>query len=101
MEICNIAPQTCPRRTIRCVTSRTAMSKPSGGIRSYLAVRLWLANAGCCHCLYLQCWLFEVLLVQTVNLILYGVRTLVHKPPLKREGDQRSWWRDSPVKYIF
>ncbi len=58
------------------------MSKPSGGIRSYLAVRLWLANAGGCPCLYLQCWLFEVLLVQTVNLILYGVRKFVYKAPL-------------------
>ncbi len=28
------------------------MLKPSGGIRSFLAVRLWLANADCCPCLY-------------------------------------------------
>ena len=34
------------------VTSSAAMSKPSGGIRSYLAVCLGLANAGCCPCLY-------------------------------------------------
>ena len=59
------------------VTSSAATPEPSGGIRSYLAVRLGLANAGGCPCLYLQCWLFEVLLVQTVNLILYGVRKLV------------------------
>ncbi|MFR4836480.1 hypothetical protein [Ruminococcus callidus] len=38
-----------------------------------LAVRLGLANAGGCPCLYLQCWFFEMLLVQAGNLILYGV----------------------------
>ena len=38
-----------------------------------LAVRLGLANAGGCPCLYLQCWFFEVLLVRAGNLILYGV----------------------------
>ena len=37
----------------RSATSSAAMSKPSGGIRSFLAVRLWLANAGGCLCLYL------------------------------------------------
>ena len=36
----------------RSILSSVAMSKPSGGIRSFLAVRLWLANAGCCPCLY-------------------------------------------------
>ena len=36
----------------RSILSRAAVSKPSGGIRSYLAVRLWLANAGGCPCLY-------------------------------------------------
>ena len=35
-----------------CATSSAAMSKPSGGIRSFLAVRLGLANADCCPCLY-------------------------------------------------
>ena len=34
------------------VASGSAASKPSGGIRSYLAVRLWLANADCCPCRY-------------------------------------------------
>ena len=29
---------------------------PSGGIRSYLAVRLGLANAFVCPFLYVQCW---------------------------------------------
>ena len=28
-------------------------------------------------------------------------RRLVHKPPLKGEGDQRSWWRGSSVQYNF
>ena len=36
----------------RSILSSVAMSKPSGGIRSFLAVRLGLANAGCCPCLY-------------------------------------------------
>ena len=53
--------------------SSAAVSKPSGGIRSYLAVRLGLANADSCPCLYLQCWLFEVLLVQVGDFISYGV----------------------------
>ena len=59
------------------VTSSAAASKPSGGIRSYLAVRLGLANAASCPCLYLQCWFFEVLLVQTGNFMKYGVCKLV------------------------
>ena len=42
-----------------------------------LAVRLGLANAGGCPCLYLQCWFFEMLFVQAGNLILYGVCKLV------------------------
>ena len=53
------------------------MSKPSGGIRSYLAVRLGLANAGGCPCLYLQCWFFEVLLVRAGNFMKYGVYKFV------------------------
>ena len=36
----------------RSATSSAAMSKPSGEIRSYLAVRLGLANADSCLCLY-------------------------------------------------
>ena len=28
-------------------------------------------------------------------------RGLMHKPPLKGEGDQRSWWRGSSVQYNF
>ena len=47
------------------VTSRAVASKPSGGIRSYLAVRLGLANAASC----LQCCFSRALLVQTVNFI--------------------------------
>ena len=57
-------------------TSRAAMSKPSGGVRSFLAVRLGLANAGCCPCLYLQCCFSEVLLVQPVNFIFTAFASL-------------------------
>ena len=42
-----------------------------------LAVRLWLANAGGCPCLYLQCWFFEVLLVRAGNFMKYGVYKFV------------------------
>ena len=28
-------------------------------------------------------------------------RGLMYKPPLKGEGDQRSWWRGSSVQYNF
>ena len=63
-----------PRRLARGQRfSSAATPKPSGGIRSYLAVRLWLANAASCPCLYLQCYFSKALLVQTVNFILYGV----------------------------
>ena len=37
----------CPRHNSR---------NPSGGIRSFLAVRLWLANAFVCLFLCVQCW---------------------------------------------
>ncbi len=46
-----------------------------------LAVRLGLANAGCCPCLYLQCWLFEVSLVQAVKFLKYGVCKLTYSLP--------------------
>ena len=46
-----------------------------------LAVRLGLANAGCCPCLYLQCWFFEVLLVQAVKFLKYGVCKLTYSLP--------------------
>ena len=42
-----------------------------------LAVRLGLANAGGCPCLYLQCWFFEVLLVRAGNFMKYGVYKFV------------------------
>ena len=45
--------------------------------------------------------IFRCFLVQASNFILYGVCKFVHKPPLKGEGDQRSWWRGSYVKCNF
>ena len=46
-----------------------------------LAVRLGLANADSCPCLYLQCWLFEVSLVQAVKFLKYGVCKLTYSLP--------------------
>ena len=56
---------------------RVIRSKPFGGIRSFLAVRLGLANADSYPCLYLQRCFSKVLLVQSVNFYFYGVCKLV------------------------
>ena len=54
------------------------MSKPSGGIRSLPSLSAWgLPTPVVALGLYLQCWFFEMLLVQAGNLILYGVCKLV------------------------
>ncbi len=42
----HIVPRICSGAVVLCIISRAVVSKPSGGIRSYLAVRLGLANAG-------------------------------------------------------
>ena len=39
--------------------------------------------------------IFKSFLVQMGAFYFYGVCKFVHKPPLKGEGDQRSWWRGS------
>ena len=43
---------------------------------------------------------FKSFLMQVGDFISYGVCKFVHKPPLKGEGDQRSWWRGSDVIFF-
>ena len=69
-----------PKRHVSGLVSthpRVIRSKPFGGIRSFLAVRLGLANADSYPCLYLQRCFSKVLLVQSVNFYFYGVCKLV------------------------
>ena len=50
-----------------------------------LAVRLWLANAGCCPCLYRECWYSSVFLCRWA--------TLFHTA-------FASWWRGSVKSFV-
>ena len=48
-----------------------------------LAVRLGLANAASCPCLYLQSWFFEMLLVQVGNFIFMAFASLYIRLPFR------------------
>ena len=76
--------------------SRAATPKPSGGIRSFLSL----------SALGLPTPLVALACIGNVDIQVFSdagcqvlfLRRLQDKPPLKGEGDQRSWWRGfSPV----
>ena len=79
------------------ITSGTAASKPSGGIRSLHSLSAWglptpLVALACIGNVSIQAF-------SGAGGQCYFVRRLQvcsYKPPLKGEGDQRSWWRGLP-----
>ena len=69
------------------------MSKPSGGIRSLHSLSAWglptpIVALACIGNVGIQAF-------SGVCGRLLFLRRLQDKPPLKGEGDQRSWWRGS------
>ena len=78
------------------VTSSAAMSKPSGGIRSLHSLSAWglptpVVALACTGNVDIQVF-------SGAGGQLYLIRRLQvrsYKPPLKGEGNQRSWWRGS------
>ena len=79
--------------------SSAAMSKPFGGI-----ARCPRCPPGACQRRLLPLpvsvmLIFGCFLVQVGDF--YFFTALANKPPLKGEGDQRSWWRGSSVQYNF
>ncbi len=82
----------------RSAASGAAMSKPSGGIRSLHSLSAWglptpVVALACIGNVDIQAFF----LCKRSTLFCTAFASLCIKPPLKGEGNQRSWWRGSPA----